>query len=315
MKDISPLTGHPARLYCRKPQAEYYIADGLIYQKTPPTVEQMAAYAEREYSTGVYKDYIAAAPLKTATFRRRIKRLKKLGTKGRLLDVGCGCGFFIQVALEEGFDAYGIDFSHAARAAAAEEIQPRITIGDVNSLRRRGEEPFDVVVAFDIIEHSQNPLQFLREIRSVLRPDGWLMLSTPDTDHFLRFVMRTRWPMLQPMQHTHLFSKRAMQSALEKAGYRNISLRKADKTLTLDYVLEQVRVHNPWLTRIYRTLAPLLPRALHRKAFTVNIGEFLAFAQPQMDAGEDRLSAKSPRGIADVSSRWSSLAPHEEGGC
>ena len=151
MKDISPLTGRPARLYCRKPQAEYYIADGLIYQKTPPAVEQMAAYAEREYSTGVYKDYIAAAPLKTATFRRRIKRLKKLGTKGRLLDVGCGCGFFIQVALEEGFDAYGIDFSHAARAAAAEEIQPRITIGDVNSLRRRGEEPFDVVVAFDII--------------------------------------------------------------------------------------------------------------------------------------------------------------------
>jgi cyclopropane fatty-acyl-phospholipid synthase-like methyltransferase len=63
----------------------------------------MAACAEREYSTDVYKDYVAAAPLKRATFRRRIKCLKKLGAKGRLLDVGCGCGFFIQVALEHGF--------------------------------------------------------------------------------------------------------------------------------------------------------------------------------------------------------------------
>jgi dTDP-D-glucose 4,6-dehydratase len=65
-------------------------------------------------------------------------------------------------------------------------------------------------------------------------------------------------------------------------------------------VLEQLRVRNPWFTRIYRTLSPLLPRALHRASFTVNIGEMLVFAQPQMDAGEDTLSAKSAPRISDA---------------
>ena len=162
---------------------------------------------------------------------------------------------------------------------ARKDIRPRITIGDVNLLRERGDEQFDAVVAFDIIEHTQNPLKFLEEIRHILRPRGWLMLATPDTDHFLRYLMRSRWPMLQPMQHTYLFSKRAMRYALEKSGYENIGIRQADKSLTLDYLIDQVRVHNPLISRTYKTASKLLPRPVRQGTFAVSIGEMLAYAQ------------------------------------
>lgn len=278
-----PLSGRDAKFYCRKPPADYYLTEGLglIYQKEVPTVAQMAAYADTQYAAGAYKDYAAAAPLKIDTFRRRIRLLKELGAGGRLLDVGSACGFFIEAALENDFDAYGIEFSKEAVALAKPEIQKRITIGDVNLLRERGGEQFDVVVAFDIIEHTQNPVQFLEEIGQILRPGGWLMLATPDTGHFLRYVMGSRWPMLQPMQHTYLFSKAAMHLALQKAGYENIGVRNADKSLTLDYLLDQLRLYNPWITGAYQALAPLLPRALRQKSFAVNIGEMLASAQRQ----------------------------------
>ena len=276
-----PLSGREAKFYCQKPPAEYYITEGLglIYQKDVPTVAQMAAYADTQYAAGAYKDYAAAAPLKIDTFRRRIRLLKELGAQGRLLDVGSACGFFIEAALENDFDAYGIEFSKEAVALAKPEIQKRITIGDVNLLREQGAQQFDVVVAFDIIEHTQNPVQFLEEIGQILRPGGWLMIATPDTDHFLRYVMGSRWPMLQPMQHTYLFSKAAMHMALQKAGYENIGVRAADKSLTMDYLLEQLRLYNPLITGTYKTLSPLLPRALRQKSFAVNIGEMLAFAQ------------------------------------
>jgi SAM-dependent methyltransferase len=239
----------------------------------------MSAYAEEQYSTGAYKDYASAARLKIETFERRIDLLKRLSARGRILDVGCACGFFIEAALKHGFDAYGIEFSKEAVALAREEIRPRITIGDVNLLRERGEDQFDVVVAFDIIEHTQNPLKFLAEIRQILRPGGWLMLATPDTGHFLRYLMGRRWPMLQPLQHTYLFSKAAMRFALAKAGYENIGVRKADKSLTLDYLIDQVRVHNPLISRSYQAISKLLPRALRQGTFAVNIGEMLAYAQ------------------------------------
>ena len=278
-----PLSGRAAKFYCEKPPAEYYITEGLdlIYQKEVPTVAQMAAYADTQYAAGAYKNYAAAAPLKIDTFRRRIRLLKELGAKGRLLDVGSACGFFIEAALENGFDAYGIEFSKEAVALAKPEIQKRITIGDVNLLREQGSELFDVVVAFDIIEHTQNPVEFLKEIGQILRPGGWLMLATPDTGHFLRYVMGSRWPMLQPLQHTYLFSKTAMQLALETAGYGNIGVRNADKSLTMDYLLDQLRLYNPVITGLYKVLSPLIPRALRQKSFAVNIGEMLAFAQRQ----------------------------------
>jgi 2-polyprenyl-3-methyl-5-hydroxy-6-metoxy-1,4-benzoquinol methylase len=278
---ICPLSGEPARFYCRKPPADYYITAslGLIYQKELPTVEQMAAYAEDQYAAGVYKGYASAAHLKIATFERRIELLKRLGVRGRILDVGSACGFFIEAALKHGLDAYGIEFSKEAVAMAREDIRPRITIGDVNLLRQRGDEQFDAVVAFDIIEHTQNPLKFLDEIRQILRPGGWLMLATPDTDHFLRYLMKDRWPMLQPMQHTYLFSKAAMRYALEKAGYENIGVRKADKSLTLDYLIDQIHVHNPVISRAYQVASKLLPGKVRQGTFAVNIGEMLAYAQ------------------------------------
>jgi SAM-dependent methyltransferase len=276
-----PLSGGQARFYCRKPPADYFLTDqlGLIFQRELPTVEQMSAYAEEQYSAGVYKGYASAAPLKIQTFERRIDLLKRLGARGRILDVGCACGFFIEAALKHGFDACGIEFSKEAVAIAREEIRSRITVGDVNLLREREEDRFDAVVAFDIIEHTQDPLKFLEEIRQILRPGGWLMLATPDTGHFLRYLMGCRWPMLQPMQHTYLFSKPAMRFVLAKAGYENIGVQKADKSLTLDYLIDQLRVHNPLISRTYQAMSKLLPEAFRKGAFSVNIGEMLAYAQ------------------------------------
>jgi len=276
-----PLSGGQARFYCRKPPADYFLTDqlGLIFQKELPTVEEMSAYAEEQYSAGVYKGYASAAPLKIQTFERRIDFLKRLGARGRILDVGCACGFFIEAALKHGFDAYGIEFSKEAVAIAREEIRSRITVGDVNLLREREEDRFDAVVAFDIIEHTQNPIKFLEEIRQILRPGGWLMLATPDTGHFLRYLMGSRWPMLQPMQHTYLFSRTAVRFVLAKAGYENIGVQEADKSLTLDYLIDQLRVHNPLISRSYQALSKLLPRALRQGTFSANIGEMLAYAQ------------------------------------
>ncbi len=281
-KETCPLSGGPARLYCRKPPSEYYLSErlGLIYQRAAPSVARMEQYADEEYKSGVYKDYTSAGELKRATFERRLRRLEALGvTKGRLLDVGCACGFFIEAALAHGFDAQGVEFSREAIAAAREDIRGRITQGDVNALRARDTEPFDVIVAFDIIEHTQAPLVFLEELRGMLRPGGWLVLATPDTGHFLRYLMGSRWPMLQPLQHTYLFSKKAMRFALEKTGFEDIRLSNADKSLQLDYLAEQIRIHNPTLHRAYRLIAPLLPASLRQRTFAVNIGEMLAFAR------------------------------------
>lgn len=281
-KLVCPVTGEKARFYCSKFPVDYYITEqsGLIFVKEPPPVSAMVAYAEEEYSTGLYKDYARAADLKYATFERRIQLIHRLGVRsGRLLDVGCACGFFLEAAVAYGFDATGFEFSSEAIALARSDIRARIIQGDANALTLHNVKGFDVIVAFDIIEHTQDPLRFLNELRDLLRPGGWLVLSTPDTNHFLRYIMGSRWPMLQPLQHTFLFSRRAIRSVLERSGYRGICIENATKNLSSDYLIEQIRQHNPLLRRLYRAVSPLIPARLRKKAWQVNIGEMLVFAQ------------------------------------
>ena len=111
------------------------------------------------------------------------------------------------MALEAGFDPAGIELSPVAIDLAQPNVQERITCGDVNTMLTTDARQFDVVTAFDIIEHTFDPAAFLDDVGRVLAPGGLLVMSTPDTGHWLRTVMRSRWPMLQPDQHTFLFSR------------------------------------------------------------------------------------------------------------
>ena len=103
-------------------------------------------------------------------------------------------------------------------------------------------------------------------------------MSTPDTGHFLRYLMGARWPMLQPMQHTTLMSRLGLRIAAERAGFQEVVVTAARKTLTLEYLFEQVRDHNPALHAAYGVTRRIVPGAVRSHPLRINIGELLAVA-------------------------------------
>ena len=105
------------------------------------------------------------------------------------------------------------------------------------------------------------------------------MISTPDTGHFLRFLMRSRWPMLQPMQHLFLFSRQALARALRAEGFEDVSVDTAYKTLSVEYLINQIKPLNPLLSRALDTLTRVVPASVLRKYRRINIGEILAVAR------------------------------------
>jgi 2-polyprenyl-3-methyl-5-hydroxy-6-metoxy-1,4-benzoquinol methylase len=267
--------------YCTLSPATYFECPvcATIFQAPMPTLEQMRDYVNAEYTAGVYADYVSAAPLKALTFSRRAARIRHEAGTGRLLDVGASCGYFIDEALKAGFDAYGVELSAQAVASAPESLRERLTLGDVNALTARGETPYAVITAFDIIEHTFDPIAFLQSLRSVAQPGATIVLTTPDTGHILRYLLRSRWPMLQPLQHTVLFSRRSLLLALTRAGLEDVRITAARKTLTADYLAGQVEMYLPLPVRAYRAAARLLPPSITNAPVSINIGELMAFAR------------------------------------
>lgn len=268
-----------ARFYCQKASARYLICAscGLIYQSPLPTRASMVAYADAEYESGAYQAYVAARAMKIRHFEDRMRQLPPYVRAGRLLDIGCSCGYFMEVAAAHGFEVRGVEFSRSAIAAARPDVRARIVNGSLEDLP--ADERFDLISAFDLVEHVPDPAAFLQQCHARLVPGGTIVLSTPDTGHFLRPLMRSRWPMLQPLQHLHLFSARALTRSLEGAGFTDVSVTSAYKTLSFEYLLDQISSLNPVLSSGLTAIGRVLPASALRKYRQINIGEVLAVAR------------------------------------
>jgi 2-polyprenyl-3-methyl-5-hydroxy-6-metoxy-1,4-benzoquinol methylase len=241
-----------------------------------PTGEEMQAYAERHYRDGVYAEYARARELKLETFRRRLALLQPHRPGKRLLDLGSACGFLLEAALAAGFDPTGVEFSAEAIQLARPEVRDRIHRGDVSALPPG--QGYDVLTAFDIIEHAHDPVATLRSWAGLLGPGGLLVLTSPDTDSAFRKVLGARWPMLQPFQHTAMFSAGSVGRFLEQAGFSPLEVRPAEKVMTPAYLLGQLELYFPrlarWSLRAGRPFPGLLGRPI-----PFRIGEFLAIAR------------------------------------
>ena len=99
----------------------------------------------------------------------------------RVFDVGCGSGRFLRILKDLGHDPVGMDLSEAAVATATQSGVVAYS-GRVDSpadLDRAGKD-FDVVTALDVLEHTFDPSQILRQLVAVVRPGGCLIASVPN---------------------------------------------------------------------------------------------------------------------------------------
>src|ERR1043166_2183036 len=97
--------------------------------------------------------------------------------RARILDVGCGTGANL-VLLSEFGDAQGVDVSPDALAFCRERGLENVRLGAAEALPY-GDHEFDLVTAFDVVEHMDDDVAGLREMRRVLRPGGRLLMFVP----------------------------------------------------------------------------------------------------------------------------------------
>lgn len=284
---ICPICGNKSKIYYKFNTASYFKCDFCtsIFQHPLPNINDLNKYADNEYSDGLYNQYVQAAKLKKATFEERVKNIIKVINKKRhldkqkLLDLGCSCGYFIEAALEKKINSYGVEFSKVAINLAPKKIRSRIIHGDVNKLDKILKSKYNIITAFDILEHTLDPLVFVTNAKQYLKEGGLLVISTPDTGHYLRPLMGKKWPMLQPHQHTFLFSRHGLQILLKKAGYKSIKFTPAKKQITLNYIMGQIRIFLPGLYNFYTKISPIIPNAIKDKSISVNISELMVFAK------------------------------------
>jgi SAM-dependent methyltransferase len=216
--------------------------------------------------------------MKKRTFELRLKAIEKRIPPGRILDVGCATGFFLEAAEDRGWSAYGVDVNPHAVELARKQFGDRVIEGTIDDARL-ARESFDAITMSDALEHVYDPLQTLFRANELLRNGGVVAVITPNISGIASILLRRRWPHLKA-EHQFYFSPRTLSCVFEKAGFRVLSVRPALKALNLNYIYAQRTVTRvPLLTPLVSALRRVLPASIGRKPLYFLAGEMFALAQ------------------------------------
>lgn len=141
------------------------------------------------------------------------------GRPGRLLEVGCGSGRFLDRMRRAGWAVQGTDIDPAVAARIRGRYAIDIDVGELHSLRYAADS-FDAVALSQVIEHVHDPRQLLAECRRLLRPGGRLVLSTPNARGLAHRRYGRFWRGLEPPRHLQVFTPQALARCVTDAGLR-----------------------------------------------------------------------------------------------
>lgn len=148
---------------------------------------------------------------------------QKYSDGARLLDIGCGYGFFLKKMAQRGWDVEGIEVSGAGRDYATKTLGLSVHSTPLEDMAFP-KEHYDVVTLFYVIEHIHDPGMILREVFRVLKPGGMVLLRWPHSTPVVKILgpFANRFDVYHTPYHLYDFNPVAMQQLLEKSGFRDI---------------------------------------------------------------------------------------------
>lgn len=147
-----------------------------------------------------------------------INNLYKDGLKRNFLDLGCGHGFVSSAIDDKQWNKYGLEAYSKKAVQAAEKYISHVHFGplqpDIYS-----EKFFDLILNYHVIEHVEDPIEFIKNIHKILKTHGHLVISTPNFDSGAARRFKDKYRMLHSPTHISLFSDFGLKQMLEDFGF------------------------------------------------------------------------------------------------
>jgi 2-polyprenyl-3-methyl-5-hydroxy-6-metoxy-1,4-benzoquinol methylase len=172
---------------------------------------------------------------------------------GRLLEIGCAYGFFLEEARASFAWCAGTDYSPAALEMARARAD-RVYLGGVAAVAES--EPFDCVACIHVVEHVYDPRRFVADLAARLRPGGWIVLATPNMAGPWRPLMGRRWPFFKAPEHVTYFDRRSLARLLAGCGFAEVQTVPYAGLFSLEMIAEKLGWKVPALARRLRLRLP-----------------------------------------------------------
>ncbi len=224
-------------------------ACNLLYLDPMPTTAELNAYYNNPAyfdgdESGYGSDYLQQRASIDRDSHRRLKRIEAISPPSpeqqrHILDIGCAAGFFLDVAKQKDWQVSGIELSldMATRASALLGV-PIQSAFDASNYALAS---FDAITLWEVIEHLPHPLDMLQQIRPLLKPNGVIAMSTPNTGHWQAQHQPDWWSEFKPPAHVIYFTQATLKDTLQRAGFQRVAFEKTRPITVAPSTLAQLR--------------------------------------------------------------------------
>lgn len=240
---------------------------GYVYANPQwEAAELLQLYGEVEDET-----YVEERAGRRLTFQKHLHHFEKFTgpSNGRkLVDVGAYIGVFVEIALEAGWDACGVEPSSWGVQTAQANGLPVIE-GTQDTLLE-DDVRFDALTMWDVIEHVPDPSAELAKAYKLLNPGGYIAVHTMNVDSLMARLLKSRWPWFMAM-HIHYFSQKTLTQMMTNNGFEIVWVGTRGRYLRLNYLASRLEGLNRGLGRFAHAVINGL--GIAQIAVPVNFGD------------------------------------------
>jgi len=246
-----------------------------------PTTSELERFYQKEYFTGKhggvsgYKDYKALEQMLVLEAKKRLQFIKTITNKKKLLDLGSGTGDFLKVAKDMGYKASGNDISdHAVKQLKMNGIK---TYPGIISNKTLPKKSFEIITAWDVIEHLPNIQNAVKAISDALVPGGYFILTTPNTNSIDAKILGKNWYGYKKIpEHLLYFNEKSIEYIFKRNNLDIVVIRNWGFIRTLGFVAEKLT----FISSFFKPLPPLIKKlGVEKKYLFFPLTDFIVVAQ------------------------------------
>ena len=235
---------------------------GFMFVYPQPTKEELEEiYSENYFDEWGSKEAgNALREIKMKTYKKQLLEIRKFEDFHTILDIGCGLGYSLDSAVEQGYEITGVEFNEVI----ANEIRQRHEkiYTNLDEILAKNQK-YDVITLMEVLEHLPDLSKLFTELHRLMSENSLVMLTTIDADSGRAKFLRDGW---YHIHHDHLwyFTPKICTEIFERNGFQVVCIKPADKFFTIRYIAGIIseKTGNKPIKFIFNLVLKTFPRLL-----------------------------------------------------
>ena len=186
---------------------------GFVFTKDIPSSEALIDYYSSDYDRTSY-----FSPITAVRYMQLLESFEPFRKTNKILDLGCGYGFFLEIAKKKGWDVYGVEITQEA-VEHCEEKGINMFKGEVKNVPFEPNS-FDIIVSIEVLEHLNNPVEHVKKIHELMRSGGLHYMSTPNFNAYLRYKLKGNYDIIGYPNHLSYYTPRTLKKLFIQNGFK-----------------------------------------------------------------------------------------------